>query len=123
CGVDGPAPLSPSLDDGNGRGSNGDERRLVVDIDLTTLEHRRDRWSNYPRPAMIGGIPAFETPLPFARPTRPPLDRVTELFEPSYDLGVLTNGPLVRRLEAEVAERLGVRHAIAVNSCTSGLML
>ena len=34
-----------------------------------------------------------------------------------------TNGPLVRRLEELVADRLGVRHAVAVASCTSGLIL
>ena len=42
---------------------------------------------------------------------------------PSYDHGILTNGPLVRRLEEESAARLGTRHAVAVSSCTAGLML
>ncbi len=40
-----------------------------------------------------------------------------------YETGQLTNGQLVRELEARSAERLGVRHAIAVSSCTAGLML
>jgi FlaA1/EpsC-like NDP-sugar epimerase/dTDP-4-amino-4,6-dideoxygalactose transaminase len=122
CGVDAPAPNSSPFDDSNGLGTNA-ERRHVVDIDLTTLEGRRGAWRTYARPAIIGGIPAFESPLPFARPTRAPLEQVTELLAPSYDAGMLTNGPLVRRLEAEVADRLGVRHAIAVNSCSSGLLL
>jgi dTDP-4-amino-4,6-dideoxygalactose transaminase len=42
---------------------------------------------------------------------------------PSWERGVLTNGPLVAELEATVAERLGVRHVVAVSSCTAGLML
>ena len=37
--------------------------------------------------------------------------------------GVLTNGPTVRRLEDTAASYLGVRHVVAVSSCTSGLML
>jgi dTDP-4-amino-4,6-dideoxygalactose transaminase len=45
------------------------------------------------------------------------------LLQPSWDRGILTNGPLARRLEEEVADLLGVRHAVAVSSCTAGLML
>jgi len=36
---------------------------------------------------------------------------------------MLTNGPLVAELENRIAERIGVRHVVAVSSCTSGLML
>src|SRR2546423_1153323 len=36
---------------------------------------------------------------------------------------MLTKGRNVREYEEEVAEHLGVRHAVAVSSCTSGLML
>jgi dTDP-4-amino-4,6-dideoxygalactose transaminase len=36
---------------------------------------------------------------------------------------VLTNGPYVRELEQQAAEYLGVRHVVAVASCTAGLML
>jgi dTDP-4-amino-4,6-dideoxygalactose transaminase len=42
---------------------------------------------------------------------------------PSYERGMLTNGPLVRELEELVADRLGVPHVVAVSSCTAGLML
>lgn len=75
------------------------------------------------RPALLGGTPAFEAGLPFFRPAKPSLERVTARLAPSYDRGVLTNGPLVRQFEAEAAERLGVPHVVAVASCTSGLML
>ena len=61
--------------------------------------------------------------LPFARPARPPLERVWRRLKPSYDCGMLTNGPLVAELEDRIAERLGVPHVVAVSSCTSGLML
>ncbi|HSH59759.1 MAG TPA: DegT/DnrJ/EryC1/StrS family aminotransferase [Acidimicrobiales bacterium] len=75
------------------------------------------------QPAALGGPPAFFDPLPFARPYTPSLSRVTARLGPSYEAGVLTNGPLVRELETRVAERLGVAHVVAVASCTSGLML
>lgn len=61
--------------------------------------------------------------VPFVRPAVPPLEAVMARLAPSYEQGVLTNGPLVRELEAAVADRLGVRHVVAVASCTSGLML
>ena len=74
-------------------------------------------------PALLGGTPAFADGLPFFRPARPPLERVAARLAPSYERGVLTNGPLVRQFEAEAAERLGVPHVVAVASCTAGLML
>jgi dTDP-4-amino-4,6-dideoxygalactose transaminase len=74
-------------------------------------------------PAVLGGPPAFPDALPFFRPAKPPLERVTARLAPSYERGVLTNGPLVRQFEADAAERLGVPHVVAVASCTAGLML
>jgi dTDP-4-amino-4,6-dideoxygalactose transaminase len=67
--------------------------------------------------------PAFPEGLAFVRPPVPALDRVRARLEASYRLGQLTNGPLVRELEAALADRLGVAHVVAVASCTAGLML
>ena len=39
----------------------------------------------------------FAPGLPFAPPARPPLERVVRRLKPSYDRGMLTNGPLVGR--------------------------
>jgi dTDP-4-amino-4,6-dideoxygalactose transaminase len=75
------------------------------------------------RPAILGGEPAFPEGLRFVRPPAPPLDRVMARLRPGYERGVLTNGPLVRELEEAATARLGVGHAVAVASCTSGLML
>ena len=74
-------------------------------------------------PALLGGQPSFADGLPFFRPATPSLDRVAARLAPSYDRGVLTNGPLVREFEAAAAARLGVPHVVAVASCTAGLML
>lgn len=75
------------------------------------------------QPAALGGSPAFPEGLPFARPYTPPLEAVMARLAPSYEQGMLTNGPLGRQLEERMAERLGVAHVVAVSSCTSGLML
>jgi dTDP-4-amino-4,6-dideoxygalactose transaminase len=61
--------------------------------------------------------------VPIARPQLPDLQRVMARLRPSYDRGVLTNGPLVNELEERLAARLGTRHVVAVSSCTAGLML
>lgn len=74
-------------------------------------------------PALLGGDAEFPGGLPFARPTRPPLEQVEGRLRPSYERGVLTNGPLVDELEQRIAERIGVAHVVAVSSCTAGLML
>jgi dTDP-4-amino-4,6-dideoxygalactose transaminase len=73
--------------------------------------------------AILGGAPSFPDGVPFVRSPAPPLARVTELLTPSWDRGILTNGPLVRELEERTATVLGVDHVVAVSSCTTGLML
>jgi dTDP-4-amino-4,6-dideoxygalactose transaminase len=57
------------------------------------------------------------------RPSLPDADRVAERLRAILASGVLTNGPHVRELERRAAEYLGVRHCVAVSSCTAGLML
>jgi dTDP-4-amino-4,6-dideoxygalactose transaminase len=59
----------------------------------------------------------------FVRPPAPPRDAVFARLAPSYDAGQLTNGPLVRELEAATARLFDVEHVVAVSSCTIGLML
>jgi dTDP-4-amino-4,6-dideoxygalactose transaminase len=74
-------------------------------------------------PALRGGRPLFPEGLPLARPTIPDPDKVADEVLQILRSGELTNGPHVRELESRVAERVGVRHAVAVSSCTAGLML
>ncbi|HXF56084.1 MAG TPA: DegT/DnrJ/EryC1/StrS family aminotransferase [Actinomycetota bacterium] len=74
-------------------------------------------------PAILGGTPAFPEGLAFARPSSPDPELVAEDVRGILRTGVLTNGPLVRTLEREAAGYLGVRHCVAVSSCTAGLML
>lgn len=66
---------------------------------------------------------AFEERFPFMRPTLPDLKDVIEEYQSAYQSGLLTNSGIVGRLETAVAERLSVKHCVAVSSCTSGLMM
>ena len=66
---------------------------------------------------------AFPEGLPLARPRLADPARVGAEVEAILRSGVLTNGPFVRRFEELTAGYLGVRHCVAVSSCTAGLML
>ena len=68
-------------------------------------------------------FPSFRERFPFMRPTLPDLHEVIEEYHSTYENGLLTNSGLAARLEGAVAERLGVKHCVAVSSCTSGLMM
>ncbi|MFG1988062.1 DegT/DnrJ/EryC1/StrS family aminotransferase [Streptomyces albidoflavus] len=74
-------------------------------------------------PASLGGVPVLETGIPMARPTvvsdGPLLDSVREILAS----GQMTNGTQVAAFEREVADWVGVEHAVAVSNCTTGLML
>lgn len=74
--------------------------------------------------AILGGEPAFETPLHVGRPNLGDeaslLRRVSSILERRW----LTNdGPLVRELEDRLAALLSVRHCVAVSNATTGLQL
>jgi perosamine synthetase len=60
-------------------------------------------------------------PLPFALPdiTRDEIDAVVAVLESGW----LTTGPRTREFERQFSTYLGVRHAVAVNSCTAALHL
>jgi dTDP-4-amino-4,6-dideoxygalactose transaminase len=74
-------------------------------------------------PAIMGGSPAFPEGLPFMRPSVPDEEAVLPRLRTILATGMLTNGPFVRELEERASEYLGVRHCVAVSSCTAGLML
>lgn len=75
-------------------------------------------------PAVLGGYPSFDDLVQVARPTLPAYDtamkeKVRELIES----GALTKGKHLQEFEERVALHLGVRNAVAVSSCTLGLLL
>lgn len=61
--------------------------------------------------------------IPVCQPESPRFEDVADDFRSILDSGVLTAGPYLEALEEEVAAHLGCRHAVAVSSCTMGLML
>lgn len=82
-------------------------------------------------PAVLGGTPAFDQTVPIMRPTLPPFDEVGADWRRSIDTGMLSNIRLIApgekgkvvEFEEAVAAYLGVRHAVATSSCTTGLIL
>ncbi len=76
------------------------------------------------RPAVLNGAPAFDERLPIVRPTLPDFDEeLQQEIRQIFASGMLTKGKHLHRLEASLAEYLGVSHALALSSCTIGLML
>lgn len=61
--------------------------------------------------------------IPIIQPTLPPWEDVAADLRAVWENPKLTVGEFVRRFEAEAERRLDVPHAVAVASCTSGLML
>lgn len=78
---------------------------------------------NRPVPAALGGQPAFPERLPLVRPTIDDPIGLGRRIESILSSGMLTNAGVVRDLEEAVCSHTGAAHAVAVGSCTAGLML
>ncbi len=74
-------------------------------------------------PAILGGTPIFSQKLNIVRPVLPDFSELSDSIRNILDSGMVTKGQYLTQFEAALAEHLGVRHAVAVSSCTSGLML
>jgi dTDP-4-amino-4,6-dideoxygalactose transaminase len=61
--------------------------------------------------------------IPIVQPTLHDFDQVVEEFRQAWESGQVTTGVFTRRFEKSVEEKLGVPHAVMVQSCTAGLML
>ncbi len=61
--------------------------------------------------------------IPIIRPTLPDIQDVVDTVREAYDSGVVTLGKMVGLFEEQVRQYTDVDHAVAVSSCTSGLML
>lgn len=74
-------------------------------------------------PAVLGGTAIFEESLPVSNATLPGFNDVQERFRDIFGTGMITNWKYVKEYEDKMARYLGVSHAVAVSSCTSGLLL
>lgn len=75
------------------------------------------------RPAFLGNKPVFDHHIKIARPLLPPFEEMSEGVREIIESGALTKGAHLRAFEEEVAAHLCVKHAVAVSSCTTGLLL
>ncbi len=57
------------------------------------------------------------------QPTLHDLEAVIAEFRQTWESGQVTTGTFTRRFESAVEEKLGVPHAVMVQSCTAGMML
>lgn len=72
--------------------------------------------------AINGAPPAFAEPLHVGRPNLGDRDALLRFAAEIYDSGWLTNnGPLVQELERRIAEKLGVKHCVAMCNGTIAL--
>jgi len=74
-------------------------------------------------PATLGGRPVFAHKVNIVRPVLPPLSELQGGVEQILSTGMVTKGQYLKEFEEAVAQHLGVKHAVAVSSCTTGLML
>ncbi|MEM5365087.1 DegT/DnrJ/EryC1/StrS family aminotransferase [Paraburkholderia azotifigens] len=74
--------------------------------------------------AIFGGAPALEQRLALGQHNFPSWDRYEAAFRDIFARQYYTNhGPLAQALEARLAQRLNVRHAMCVTNATIGLAL
>lgn len=74
-------------------------------------------------PAILGGVPAFQSKINIVRPVMPDFSEMADSIQSILRSGMVTKGSYLKQFEQAIREHLGVKHAVAVSSCTSGLML
>jgi dTDP-4-amino-4,6-dideoxygalactose transaminase len=74
-------------------------------------------------PALLGNDPVFASKINIVRPALPSFADMARETEAILTSGMVTKGRHLRAFEEAVAEHLGARNAVAVSSCTTGLML
>jgi dTDP-4-amino-4,6-dideoxygalactose transaminase len=75
------------------------------------------------KPAILGNSSIFDEKIYIVRPLLPSVEEMAPGVEGILGSGMVTKGKHLRAFEEAVAEHLGVKHAVAVSSCTTGLML
>lgn len=81
------------------------------------------RFTVIPEVRLAANAAAAGIRVPFVRPALPSIEALRSAYEEIVASGQLTKGKYVEQFEQAIAKRLGVRHAVAVSSCTIGLML
>jgi dTDP-4-amino-4,6-dideoxygalactose transaminase len=82
------------------------------------------RKASIPDLACFGGPPIFDRPLHVAHASASQKERFYRLLDGVFARGQFTNdGPLVPALEERIAERLGVKHCLAISNGTAALQI
>lgn len=74
-------------------------------------------------PAALGGTPIFPSKINIVRPVLPDLAEMADQTRSILESGMVTKGQYLVLFESALARHMGVKHAVAVSSCTSGMML
>ncbi|MBN1870855.1 MAG: DegT/DnrJ/EryC1/StrS family aminotransferase [Candidatus Omnitrophica bacterium] len=88
-----------------------------------TVKGKRNLGKRNLRPAVLGGKPAFNELISITKPTITSIGWLRNRYGAVLKSGVITNAGNVREFEKRIEEYCGVKNAVAVSSCTSGLML
>src|SRR5215471_8704655 len=88
---------------------------------MSLSEERIDGMTD--RPVMLGGAPIFENKISIVRPVLPALEELQSDLQQIFKTGMVTKGRHLANFEDSISRHLGVKNAIAVSSCTLGLML
>ncbi|HEX4945031.1 MAG TPA: DegT/DnrJ/EryC1/StrS family aminotransferase [Blastocatellia bacterium] len=75
------------------------------------------------QPAILGNAPIFDAKINIVRPQLPSMDEMQDGVRSIIETGMVTKGRFLREFEEAIAAHLGVKHAVALSSCTTGLML
>ncbi len=75
------------------------------------------------KPALLGGEPLATAPIRLVRPVLPTFESMRDEIAETLSSGMVTKGGQLVAFEQAVASHLGVEHAVAVSSCTTGLAL
>jgi len=75
------------------------------------------------RESRLEGGPVFDARVNLVRPVLPSFAEMASGIEEILRSGMVTKGRHLAEFEEAVARHLGVKHAAAVSSCTTGLML
>ncbi|HWN09794.1 MAG TPA: DegT/DnrJ/EryC1/StrS family aminotransferase [Pyrinomonadaceae bacterium] len=65
----------------------------------------------------------FKARVPIVKPVLPEIGDLAQELGDILQSGILSKGATLGRFEDEIAAHLGVKHAVGVSSCTTGLML
>src|SRR5262245_28137711 len=77
----------------------------------------------YDQPALLGNRPIFDQKVQLVRPLLPDMTKLADGVREILGSGMVTKGQYLHTFEEAIAQHLGVKHALAVSSCTTGLML